>query len=67
MLPVEHVIGAVDDGWAVATGLLFHERNMVAGNSLNDHVEEARRDDGDIDSGTRSSRWPGPRATARIR
>ena len=52
VLPDSSLIGPEDDGWRIATGLLFHERNMVAGNSLNDHVEEARRDDGDIDSGS---------------
>jgi alkylation response protein AidB-like acyl-CoA dehydrogenase len=36
-LPAANLIGEQNDGWRVATGLLFHERNMVAGNSLNDH------------------------------
>jgi alkylation response protein AidB-like acyl-CoA dehydrogenase len=52
VLPESSLIGPEDDGWRIATGLLFHERNMVAGNSLNDHVEEARRGDGDADSGS---------------
>ena len=45
VLPDSNLIGPEDDGWRIATGLLFHERNMVAGNSLNDHVEAARRGD----------------------
>jgi alkylation response protein AidB-like acyl-CoA dehydrogenase len=32
------LIGAENDGWRVASGLLFHERNMMGGNSLNDHA-----------------------------
>lgn len=51
MLPAANLIGAEDDGWRVATGLLFHERNMVGGNSLNDHVSAAAGNDGDADSG----------------
>lgn len=38
VLPASSLIGAENDGWRIATGLLFHERNMVGGNSLNDHV-----------------------------
>ncbi len=52
MLPAASLIGAEDDGWRVATGLLFHERNMVGGNSLNDHVSAAARGDGEADSGS---------------
>jgi alkylation response protein AidB-like acyl-CoA dehydrogenase len=51
-LSASNLIGAENDGWRVATGLLFHERNMVAGNSLNDHVTETTRGDGEADSGS---------------
>jgi alkylation response protein AidB-like acyl-CoA dehydrogenase len=40
-LPAANLLGAENDGWRVATRLLFHERNMVAGNSLNDHGARA--------------------------
>ena len=30
-IPASAVVGAVDDGWAVATRMLFHERNAVGG------------------------------------
>lgn len=32
-IPVADVVGAVDDGWTVATRLLVHERNAVGGGS----------------------------------
>jgi len=32
-LPLDHVLGQVDDGWTVATRLLFHERDAVGGGS----------------------------------
>jgi len=38
VVPSANLIGEENDGWRVATGLLFHERAAVAGNSLNDHV-----------------------------
>lgn len=38
MVPAANLIGTENDGWRIASGLLFHERNMVGGNSLNDHV-----------------------------
>ena len=38
VLPAANLIGAENDGWRIASGLLFHERNMVGGNSLNDHA-----------------------------
>ena len=38
LLPASYLLGEENDGWRVASGLLFHERNMVAGNSLNDHA-----------------------------
>ena len=33
MIPVENVVGKIDDGWTVATRLLFHERAAVGGAS----------------------------------
>ena len=50
-LPAASLIGAENDGWRVATGLLFHERNMVGANSLNDHVSTTTRGDGQADTG----------------
>ena len=32
-IPAENVVGAVNDGWTVASRLLFHERNSVGGSS----------------------------------
>ena len=37
-------IGGENDGWRVASKLLFHERNMIGGNSLNDHVSSGGED-----------------------
>lgn len=33
IIPAENVVGEVDDGWTVATRLLFHERAAVGGSS----------------------------------
>jgi len=52
VLPAANLIGEENDGWRVATGLLFHERNMVGGNSMNDHVSAATRGDGEADAGS---------------
>lgn len=38
VLPAANIIGRQNDGWTVASRLLFHERNMVGGNSYNDHL-----------------------------
>jgi len=32
-VPADHVLGAIDDGWTVASRLLVHERNSVGGGS----------------------------------
>ena len=32
-IPVDDVVGEVDDGWTVASRLLFHERDAVGGGS----------------------------------
>jgi alkylation response protein AidB-like acyl-CoA dehydrogenase len=37
-LSPSQLIGSENDGWRVASRLLFHERNMIGGNSLNDHA-----------------------------
>jgi alkylation response protein AidB-like acyl-CoA dehydrogenase len=46
VLPASNLIGDENDGWRIATALLVHERNMVAGNSLNDHVPATSSDKG---------------------
>jgi alkylation response protein AidB-like acyl-CoA dehydrogenase len=38
VVPSANLIGEENDGWRVASGLLYHERAMVGGNSLNDHL-----------------------------
>ncbi len=37
-VPSANLIGEENDGWRVASGLLYHERATVGGNSLNDHL-----------------------------
>jgi alkylation response protein AidB-like acyl-CoA dehydrogenase len=32
-IPVDHVLGATDDGWTVASRLMFHERSAMGGSS----------------------------------
>jgi len=48
-IPHSDVLGEVDDGWQVATRLLFHERNAVGGGSTfvsgRDNVQGAGPDD----------------------
>jgi alkylation response protein AidB-like acyl-CoA dehydrogenase len=51
-LLASNLIGAENDGWRIATGLLFHERNFVGGNSLNDHVAATGKAEGAADSGS---------------
>jgi len=47
-LDPSQLIGGENDGWRVASKLLFHERNMIGGNSLNDHAASGRDEaDGD--------------------
>jgi alkylation response protein AidB-like acyl-CoA dehydrogenase len=36
-VPTENLVGQQNDGWSVASGLLFHERSMVGGTGLNDN------------------------------
>jgi alkylation response protein AidB-like acyl-CoA dehydrogenase len=43
------LIGPENDGWRVASKMLFHERNMLGGNSLNDD-ESFGIDDASVDS-----------------
>lgn len=38
VVPARNLVGDEDDGWHVATRLLFHERNLVGANSFHDHV-----------------------------
>jgi alkylation response protein AidB-like acyl-CoA dehydrogenase len=48
-LAPSQLIGPENDGWRIASKLLFHERSMIGGNSLNDHSlssgEEGEGDD----------------------
>ena len=37
-LSPDQLIGPENDGWRIASRLLYHERNMIGGNSLNDHA-----------------------------
>ena len=37
-LSPDQLIGPENDGWRVASKLLYHERSMTGGNSLNDHA-----------------------------
>jgi alkylation response protein AidB-like acyl-CoA dehydrogenase len=48
-LPAANLIGREHDGWSVASQLLFHERNMVGDNSMNDTVSRRREDSGGPD------------------
>jgi alkylation response protein AidB-like acyl-CoA dehydrogenase len=48
-LPAGNLVGGENDGWSVASRLLFHERNMVGDNSLNDSVSHRRQDTGGPD------------------
>ena len=38
VVPSANLLGEENDGWRVASGLLYHERATVGGNSLNDHL-----------------------------
>jgi len=46
LLPVDNLIGKENDGWAVASRLLFHERNMVGGIGLSDTRTHAPPEEG---------------------
>lgn len=48
-LPAANLVGREHDGWSVASQLLFHERNMVGDNSMNDSVSRRREDSGGPD------------------
>jgi alkylation response protein AidB-like acyl-CoA dehydrogenase len=43
VVPGANLVGIESDGWTVASRLLFHERSMVGGNSLNDNYTGSRR------------------------
>ena len=51
LVPVENVVGAIDDGWTIATRLLFHERHAVGGSSPYLSVPRLPADDGSEDLG----------------
>lgn len=36
IVPADDLVGALHDGWSVASRLLFHERSMVGDNGMND-------------------------------
>ncbi|MGX7678434.1 acyl-CoA dehydrogenase family protein [Jatrophihabitans sp. DSM 45814] len=42
VIPAENLLGSENDGWTVASRLLFHERSMVGGNSLDDTPRASR-------------------------
>jgi len=42
VVPGANLVGIESDGWTVASRLLFHERSMVGGNSLNDNYTGSR-------------------------
>jgi alkylation response protein AidB-like acyl-CoA dehydrogenase len=46
MLPADALIGGLNDGWAVASGLLFHERNLVGDSGMNDTRTSVQAHDG---------------------
>jgi alkylation response protein AidB-like acyl-CoA dehydrogenase len=43
-LPAANLVGREHDGWSVASKLLFHERNLVGDNSMNDTRSRRRED-----------------------
>ena len=51
LVPVENVVGAINDGWTIATRLLFHERHAVGGSSPYLSVPRLPADDGSEDLG----------------
>ena len=55
-LPADNLIGRENDGWSVASQLLFHERSMVGNSSLNDSRPGGR---GETRRGRQPSRGPG--------
>ena len=46
MLPGDALVGQLNDGWSVASKLLFHERSMVGDSGMNDTRLVAARDEG---------------------
>jgi alkylation response protein AidB-like acyl-CoA dehydrogenase len=44
-LSPSQLIGPENDGWRVASRVLFHERNMLGGNGLNDHAASGDGED----------------------
>lgn len=49
VVPSSNLLGDESDGWTVASRLLFHERSMVGGNSLNDNHVGNRRTERPLD------------------
>ncbi len=47
-LSPDQLIGPENDGWRVASKLLYHERSMTGGNSLNDHAVEGEEGESDF-------------------
>jgi alkylation response protein AidB-like acyl-CoA dehydrogenase len=46
MLPADALVGGLNDGWTVASQLLFHERGMVGDTGMNDSRYVAAHDEG---------------------
>jgi alkylation response protein AidB-like acyl-CoA dehydrogenase len=47
-LTPDQLIGPENDGWRIASKLLYHERSMTGGNSLNDHAVAGEEGDSDF-------------------
>jgi len=62
-IPASDVVGQVNDGWTVASRLLYHERDAVGGGSPYSSGSGGRGDRGVV--GTSWSSWPRPRARPR--
>jgi alkylation response protein AidB-like acyl-CoA dehydrogenase len=48
LLSPDQLIGPENDGWRVASKLLYHERSMTGGNSLNDHAVAGEEGESDF-------------------
>lgn len=46
-IPTGNLVGQINDGWTVASRLLFHERNMVGDSGMNDSQFMPSREDHD--------------------
>lgn len=46
IVPADNLVGGLNEGWSVASRLLFHERSMVGDNGMNDSRAVPARDNG---------------------